>query len=153
MDAAKKRKLNILLAVLLALTLAFIWGNSLLGREDSAAFSGELLESFSELFESMGLDTADDHWLRKTAHFTEFGVLGAELILLFFLNWGMTRQSAANAAFAALLTAVTDESLQYLSARAPEVKDVALDFAGSLTGIALASLLAALRRKRAHDQN
>lgn len=146
MSTARKRKLNFFLALLLVLTLCFIWGNSLLDREDSAEVSGDLMDRFGVLFRLLGLDTEDDHWLRKTAHFLEFAALGAELAALFFLNRGRDLQSGANAAFAALLAALADEGLQYLSARAPEVRDVALDFSGALCGILLLALL--WRRKR-----
>ena len=148
MEAEKKRKVNIVLILLLVLTLGFIWGNSLQSREESAEVSGELMELFDDLFEKLGLDIEDDHWLRKTAHVGEFCVLGVELCLLFFLNCGQNLQSAANAAFASLLTAVTDESLQYFSSRAPEVRDVALDFLGALIGILLAALFLSCRRKQ-----
>ena len=141
MSAARKRKINFFLALLLVLTLCFIWGNSLLDREDSAEVSGDLMDRFGALFRLLGLDTEDDRWLRKTAHFSEFSVLGAELAALFFLNRGRSLQSGANAAFAALLTALSDEGMQYLSLRAPEVKDVALDFSGALFGILLITLL------------
>lgn len=152
MSAGKRRTINVVLILLLALTLAFIWGNSLLDRGESAEASGNLMDLFGDLFESLGLDTEDDHGLRKTAHFGEFCALGVELALLFFLNLGQGLQSAANAAFAALLIALTDESLQYISARAPEVRDVALDFAGALTGILLTAVLSR-RRKRKQDKH
>lgn len=146
MSADRKRTINGVLILLLVLTLGFIWGNSALDREDSAAASGEIMELFDELFEQIGLDTEDDHWLRKTAHFMEFGLLGAELALLFFLNQGRGLQSGCNAAFLALLAALADESIQYLSGRSPEVRDVALDFAGALLGIAMAALLSRRRQ-------
>ncbi len=146
MDTARRRKWNVVLALLLVLTLAFIWGNSLLDKEQSAEASGELMGFFGKLFEALGLDTEDDHWLRETAHFGEFGLLGCELCLLFFLNAGKGLQAAANAAFAGLLAGLTDESLQYLTNRAPEVCDVSMDFAGVLVGILMIWLL--YRRKQ-----
>ncbi len=146
MDAARKRKLNLILAVLLVLTLAFIWGNSLLDREQSAEVSGDLMDLFSELFETLGFNTADDHWLRETAHFGEFAVLGCELCLLFFLNMGSRLQSAANAAFASLAAALMDESLQFMTGRAAEFQDVWLDFVGAGCGILLVWLIS--RRKQ-----
>ena len=39
MSAAGKRKTNFFLVLLLVLTLCFIWGNSLLGREESDGLS------------------------------------------------------------------------------------------------------------------
>lgn len=141
MSAAGKRKTNLFLVLLLVLTLCFIWGNSLLSKTDSAQVSGTVMDRFAAFFRLLGLDTEDDYWLRMTAHVVEFAALGLELAALFFLNRGRSLQSGANAAFAALLAAFTDEGLQYLSARAPEVKDMALDFFGALLGILLIALL------------
>ncbi len=141
MSAAKKRKINLFLVLLLVLTLCFIWGNSLLDREDSTEMSAGLLDRLGALFRLLGLDTEDDRWLRKAAHFAEFAVLGAELAALFFFNRGRGLQSGVNAAFAALLAALADEALQYFSLRSPQVKDVALDFSGALFGVLLTALL------------
>ena len=127
MSAAGKRKTNLFLVLLLVLTLCFIWGNSLLSKTDSAQVSGTVMDRF----------VVDD-----AAGRADEDVDGrVELAALFFLNRGRSLQSGANAAFAALLAAFTDEGLQYLSARAPEVKDMALDFFGALLGILLIALL------------
>jgi len=139
MTDRKKERLRRLLRIALVVTLCLIWGNSLLGREDSAALSGGL----TAWFRSIGLPVSD-HFVRKSAHFCEFGLLGCELTLLFWLRGGMGLQSGCNCAFAALLAAVTDETIQIFSGRGSQVQDVVLDFGGALTGILLMSL--ALRR-------
>ena len=85
--------------------------------------------------------------MRKSAHFCEFGLLGCELMLLFWLRSGVRFQNLCNAAFAALLSAVTDETIQSFSGRGSQVLDVVLDFSGALTGILLVSLLMIEKRK------
>lgn len=85
-----------------------------------------MLEIFNSLF---GDGTVTERFIRKLAHFTEFALLGAELFGLF----ERYPLSVAHALFAA----VADESLQIISGRSAEVKDVLLDFAGSLVGAAL----------------
>ena len=115
--------------VLLILVLLFIWGNSLLNVDLSSAESGRLVRLLEKLF---GEGNVSEHFVRKLAHFTEFAALGFLLCLLFeryFL-------AAAHGLFAA----VADESLQLLSGRGSQVKDVLLDFTGVLFG-ALAALL------------
>ena len=148
MDSDKKRVINLMLAVLLVLTLTFIWGNSLLSREKSAEASNGVLDMFSELFERLGVDIKDDHWLRETAHFGEFCVLGCELALLFFVNRGHRFSSAIFAASSALAVALIDEGLQIFSHRAAELKDVAMDFIGAVFSIALIGSLLALWKGR-----
>ena len=143
MSEARKKQLRLFLRLALVVTLCVIWGNSLLGREDSAALSGGL----TAWLRSIGLPVSD-HFVRKTAHFCEFGLLGCELTLLFWLKSGLSFQNLCNSAFAALLTAVTDETIQIFSGRGPQVQDVVLDFAGALTGILFTHLLIRETEKR-----
>ena len=143
MNAVIRKRWNIVLVLLLALTLAFIWGNSLLPRTESQEISRGLLAELCAALETLGLhiDPQNDHWLRKLAHFGEFGLLGAELCTLLFLNRRVRLQGFVNCAFAGLAVAVTDEALQLLSNRGSQVQDVLLDFAGFVTGLLLWALL------------
>ncbi len=118
-------------------TLCFIWGNSMLGREDSAALSGGI----TAWLRSIGIPIQDDHFVRKLAHFCEFGLLGCEFTLLFWLKAGAGFQTLCNSAFCSLLIAVSDEYLQLFTGRGSQVKDVVLDFSGAVTGILFIGLL------------
>ena len=138
MEERKKAKLLCWLRVLLIVTLCLIWGNSLVpGKE-----SGNLSRWLFTVLTGWGVPVPSEHFLRKAAHFCEFAVVGGEFGLLFLLKSGLSLQSLCNAAFAALLTATTDETIQmFASERGSQLKDVLLDFAGSLTGIALCALV------------
>lgn len=137
MDEKKKARLRQWLRVLLIATLCLIWGNSLLpGKE-----SGELSHGLTAWLISHGIPVGE-HFVRKAAHFCEFALLGFELAALFWLRGGLCFQSLCNAAFASLLTAVTDESIQlFTPERGPQLTDALLDFCGALCGIATAALL------------
>lgn len=151
MKASVRKRWNIILGLLVLLTLAFIWGNSLLPRTESQEISRGLLAELCAALEHVGmhLDPQNDHWLRKLAHFGEFGLLGAELGLLLCLNRRQSVQGFVNCAFAGLAVAVTDEALQLISNRGSQVQDVLLDFAGFLTGLLLCGLLCGIiGRKR-----
>ncbi len=143
MSAVIRKRWNIVLVLLLVLTLAFIWGNSLLPRTESQEISRGLLAELCAALEHVGmhLDPQNDHWLRKLAHFGEFGLLGAELCTLLFLNRRARPQGFVNCAFAGLAVAVTDEALQLISNRGSQVQDVLLDFAGFLAGLLLCGLV------------
>ena len=149
MNAVIRKRWNIVLVLLLALTLAFIWGNSLLPRTVSQEISRGLLAELCAALEHVGLhiDPQNDHWLRKLAHFGEFGMLGAELGLLLCLNRRQSVQGFVNCAFAGLAVAVTDEALQLISNRGSQVQDILLDFAGFLAGLLLWSLLWSVAEK------
>lgn len=149
----KRKVAAAVLAVLIALTLAFIWGHSLASRQESLEESGAALSRltpFLELF--VGKGNVTDHLVRKLAHFTEFGALGFELMLFAAVRNRFRLQPAVNCMFAGLVTAVTDETIQIFSGRGPMVSDVVLDFGGVCAGIAAAALCVvictAVRRRK-----
>lgn len=145
----KRRILTVLLVLLIAATLAFIWGNSLESVPVSSAKSNSVLDIFKPFLEIFfGAGNVTDHTVRKIAHFTEFGALGAELALLAVLRGRYRVQLVVNALFAGLCAAVTDEALQLLSGRGSLVSDVLLDFTGGASGIAVVTLVYAAVRSR-----
>lgn len=139
----RKAQLRLLLRLVLIATLCFIWSNSLAGKEESASLS----QRITAWLNGIGIPVTD-HFVRKSAHFCEFGLLGCELMLLFWLRSGLHFQNACNAAFAALLSAVTDETIQIFVGRGSQVSDVVLDFSGALTGLLFVSLVIRLIKKR-----
>ena len=143
MDGQKRERLCHMIKILIALTLAFIWINSLVPRAESQELSQGLLERISHLLRGIGIHLApgNDHFLRKLAHFTEFGILGAELCLLLHLRGRQSRQGFVNCAFAGLSAAVIDESLQLLSKRGSQVQDVLLDFCGFMVGLWICAVI------------
>ena len=136
MTANRKAQLRLFLHLLLIVTVCFIWSNSMVGKEGSASLS----RTVTAWLNGIGIPVTE-HFVRKSAHFCEFGLLGCELMLLFWLRSGVRFQNLCNAAFAALLSAVTDETIQIFSGRGSQVQDVVLDFSGALTGILLVSLI------------
>lgn len=149
MSGTCRRWLTAGLALLILLTLCFIWGNSLESRADSKEKSLGVLDRLRPLLELVvGKGNATDHLVRKLAHFTEFGALGGELALLLALRRRMGLQGLANCLFAGLCAAVTDEALQLLSDRGSQVQDVLLDFGGVFAGVAVVAVVAVMWRRR-----
>lgn len=144
MSARRKRILNLLLGILLAATLCFIWGNSALPRRESAQISRGLFKKLLPFIQALGMDMIDEHALRKLAHFLEFAVLGCELAALFLLNCGKKPRSFCLSLACALAVAAADETIQLFSGRAAMIKDVWLDLAGALAGISVLWLAAHL---------
>ena len=123
--------------------LCFIWGNSLLPGQDSGELSGfvgmllQKLLPFLDLQSEMGL-----HLLRKAAHFSEFAALGMSFTWLY----GMVAKKRLWSLVLPLLSgsgaAAIDETIQLFSPdRGPSIKDVGIDTAGVITGIAVLALL------------
>ena len=126
------------LVVLLILLLVFIWGHSCMSVSESKAESSRVLEfarPFLELFVGEGNVTL--HMVRKLAHFTEFGALGAVLALLL----PMSLKGRLVGAVCGLLTGFLDETIQFFSDRGDQISDVWLDFSGALTGLLVMTLL------------
>lgn len=128
------KKLRLCVALLICNTL-FIWGNSLLPGSISGAISGWVRDVLSPFFPAT---PGDGHGLlRKLAHFTEFGCLGALLTWLF----EMLEKQKLFALMGAFLVACTDETIQrFVPDRGPSLKDVGIDTCGVLTGLILLSI-------------
>lgn len=138
----RKKLPTIILMVLILATIAFIWSNSLQSISESDARSLDvlaLIKPFLGVF--VGQDNVTDNLVRKLAHFMEYGALGCELALLLALQKRLLRQSVFNCAFTAMVTALTDETIQIFTGRGSQVQDVWLDFAGACTGILFVLLL------------
>ena len=143
MTQKRKSQVRLFLLLMLIATLCFIWSNSMVGKEGSASLSRRI----TAWLNGIGIPVTH-YFVRKAAHFCEFGLLGCELMLLLGLGSGVRLQSLSNAAFAALLTAVTDETIQIFSERGSQVQDVVLDFSGALTGILFVSLLILIQKRK-----
>lgn len=136
-----------LCAVLLALNILFIWGNSLLPGSVSGAISQFVRDLLAFLLGSSSGDPNAGHGLlRKLAHFTEFACLGALLAWLL----GMLCKPLPFALLFGFLVASIDETIQYfVPNRGPAFKDVLIDTAGALVGISLLFLGYTIRKKQA----
>ncbi len=146
-----KYKTIVLFAVLTVLVTAFIWSNSMKSGEESGAQSGAVTQFLRSFLDPNGKISEESfhHFVRKTAHFTEFAMLGLMVAGLF---WAIHRETG-RAFFSlpvllVLLVAVTDEYIQYFTGRGSAVTDVVLDFAGGMTGLALVAFPAFLKKKR-----
>ena len=122
--------------ILLAINLAFIWGNSLLPGEISGAFSNWVKDLIAPLLGWEEGGPQGGGLMRKIAHFTEFACLG----VCFRWFWGMLVTKRLRPFLyvlaGAFFTACIDETIQvFVPDRGPGIKDVALDTLGALVGI------------------
>lgn len=132
----------------------FIWGNSLVPGSGSGELSRAVLAFAREVLGSFGLPNA---WLtnfimRKTAHFTEYAVLGI-LVCRAFAGTSSSFSRRRLMALLLVLAAVPsiDESIQLTTPdRTGQVPDVLLDMSGAITG---ALLCAAIMRVRMRAQS
>lgn len=116
-----KKRLTIFLTILIILTLTFIFQNSMESVAQSEEKSTAVMEKVCFLLERVvGKGNVTDHLVRKLAHFFEFSVLGIEMSALSFLHHSPRRTlyfSITLPVFCGLLAALTDETIQIVSAR------------------------------------
>lgn len=129
-------------------TVAIIFANSAQPTAASTKVSINVTEKIETVVEQSGLQdtqeptTLNPLYVRKVAHVVEFFALGATLFLTaIILHEKLRFQTIWNILSISLLVAVTDESIQILSARGPRVQDVLLDFCGAAAAILLCGLV------------
>lgn len=122
---------------LIGVTTLLVWGLSLFGREVSTAQSDAVQGLLGSLFGEWIYATFFYQNIRKVAHFAEYALLGAEWAGYRLSVRGARRPTWWLVAAAGPLTAVCDEVLQFISARAPLAVDVLLDCGGYACGAAV----------------
>ena len=126
------------------LWICFIFARSLQTAESSTVESGALLRVMRRVDPAL-----TDHTIRKTAHFTEFCVLGV-LLYLSCLVWRLRLPMLAWVP--ALAIAGLDELIQsFVPGRSSELRDVLIDAAGALAGCLVCLLWQRLRQKRRRE--
>ena len=124
---SNKAKKTILL-ILIILTIAFIFGNSLENRQSSAQISTAVYSVVSRM-----LPFISHKLLRKMAHFFEFMVLGSELVLYLHL----CNKKIEYAVIIGMMAGAIDETIQYFVGRYASILDVLLDTSGVVIALLL----------------
>ena len=132
-EEVKNKALRIIILALIAVTVAFIFTQSLLPSHVSSSESNGVKGFLATIFpEDTPLGAFISTYVRKIAHFVEFGLLGAELTTYAFLFGKDRKRAVSFCAPIAFGVAFADETLQIFSGRGPMVSDVWLDFSGAL---------------------
>ena len=130
----------IMLSLLIVLTLAFIFGNSLDDRQESAEKSARFERIVEPVLRALPYDRLHTREAlatvtRKLAHYAEFFLLGAQIMALAILTRQVPPVRKRFILLFCLVIACADELLQFVSLRAPRVQDALLDTFGALCGI------------------
>ena len=157
-----KRKVMIfILLTITVLWLFFIFSNSADSGAESSSKSKAVQEIINRVIGYFGIEgSVTEHFVRKSAHFIEFAILGVLITLdMLVLNWipfpiSDFRQLPRFLVpfIISFITAATDETLQNFSEnRGPSFKDVLIDSSGALTGILLLILLLLIISQKKKD--
>lgn len=132
------QRLKRCLYVAVALTVILIFSFSLKTGEESAQQSNWIAENMEVIIEAIEETVGIEINIRKIGHFTEFALLGAEVIGLYLLTDKRNATKLFNVFGVGLTTAVADESIQLLiPGRCGQIKDVQIDMVGYICGAAL----------------
>ena len=126
-----KNILIVIVSIAIALTLWFIFSNSLTPSAKSLETSEGIYEQVKEPIEAIvGEGKVTHSVFRKMAHAVEFFLLGLEVALLFTLIFSLKLKNLIWTFFFGVSVAIIDESLQNISKRTASVTDVFIDLAG-----------------------
>lgn len=154
---------RILILLLMAANLSFIWYNSSKTAKDSTDISKSVTESVAphviDKFDELSKDEQDKEIvklnpiIRGLAHSLEYIPLGVLLFLLvlslFKVDYGIRKENLISISVlslvVALLFALVDEIHQiFVDGRTFELKDIALDMLGMFSGYAFSSVIFAI---------
>lgn len=129
--------------------IVFIFSNSLPSIEESAESSGRLLGFINGILEAFKLPIlTSDVFIRKTAHFAEFFVLGASVCGYSVFDKRIDVNYAIKSVLFSCLIAMSDETIQYFTGRGSMLLDVWLDLSGAVTGIVICYFLLKKKLKK-----
>lgn len=152
-DGTTARRTWVWRAVLVCWCL-FMWSRSLKAGDASLGDSSLVVGLARPIFEAVGVTDADlmQFVVRKLAHFTEYLVMGLLCRQAFPVGEGPRGRGAAYAARALTVALVpsADECIQlFVPGRSGMVRDVLIDMAGAISGLALSGWTSRLRSRRA----
>ena len=147
-----KKATKILLIAAVILTLAFIFSQSALPREESKKQSDKVGDIIEEIFPpETPVGGFVQKNIRKLAHFTEFAFLGAE-VALYMIIFARKKIAVYLSLLIAPNIALLDETIQVFSNRGPAMRDVMIDTAGfyfaSIIFYTVAAVIFLIRNKR-----
>ena len=150
-DFSIKRKIAIsVIIIIIALTIGFIWGNSLKTKEESSESSesvSNVLQTWVDTFFGEDVVSVEEGVVRKLAHATEFAALGLEFCVLLIAIKQESYKRYLQILPIGLFVAAVDESLQFVSLRGPSIIDVFIDFGGFFIMTVVFIAIFAIRNK------
>lgn len=141
---------RIILTVLTVTAVAAIFYNSSLSAVESTEQSSPLTELVNSFLSSLHIPlTLEETVIRKTAHFTEYAVLGTLLTVTVHLYAKKRSRTLLLALPPGAAVAVCDELIQLFPAgRSCEVKDMLIDFCGIVFAALIVTLIISIIEKR-----
>lgn len=143
--------------VLLICWMILIFSLSHQTADTSSKTSGGIVETIVKIicpeYEELGYEEQEEirlevqFWVRKTAHFTLYAILGGFSFLSFITYKNLPLWARASISGATcLLYSISDEIHQlFIPGRSGEIRDVCIDFAGSMLAIVILLMLSRIK--------
>lgn len=128
------------LAVTIVL-ICIIWGNSLVPGTGSGSLSLSVMEAVRSVLSDLHLPSewVTNFLVRKTAHFTEYAILGIAATNAFDPRRSLDRLRLTSICLLLVLVPSCDETIQlFIDGRSGQVTDVLLDCCGAAVGVLVA---------------
>lgn len=123
--------LRALIFVAVSLTVSFIWGNSVLSKAESSGVSDGVTKIIKEVLPPSATTDLIVKYIRKIAHFTEYGMLGMEVVTYLWVITCHRKLPCVLLGFSfGALIAFCDEGIQYFTGRGNSLIDVLIDVCG-----------------------
>lgn len=135
--------------VALVFWMGFIWSHSLVPGPSSASESLFVVRYLKGVFEQFGITDVSmmDHIVRKSAHFSEFLVLGLLDMCATLPARERGRAGRVVCGLVVICVPIVDETIQlFVANRSGQVSDVLLDMCGACAGL-LVMVLVGMRHK------
>jgi VanZ family protein len=132
--------------MLVFLTVAFIFGQSLMDKDTSHKQSVAVQEKVVEpVHKALTGENTIHYDIRDIAHTVEFAILGLELIFLIKSKKRICQwlKAMSYCGFIALV----DETIQHFSGRAPELIDIWNDIFGAVVGSVVGMILVVIANR------
>ena len=148
-----RNKLNILIVLFVLISLlltCYIFSNSLQKPVDSNNKSNTISDKLQSIIDpEFKIEKKDFRkYTRKAAHFIEFAALGISLAIVFLCVYiKNSKLFVSLPLFLVLSVAVIDEFIQNFNGRTSCLKDVLIDFSGSISGILIVFTIAIICRR------
>lgn len=159
-----KRHAKLLISLLLIFQMLFIFTMSSFGSDSSNAQSSQIVQVLHQVFPNLSSRTSDldastlTFVVRKTAHFTEYAILG--ILFYFFYRQTLPQKNGLQLFVLAILSsslyACTDEIHQlFVPGRSGQFTDILVDTLGAsfgCAGLALSNYLRRASQAHRHSQ-
>lgn len=133
----KPSKTSVLLTFCTAFLIIIIFAHSVMPAELSEEESANVLGILDIFLQKLNLDiTFTSYFIRKTAHFVEYFLLGLSVTCTFWSYAKSIGRIVLPSLYTTLLVPMIDETIQYFSpGRSAEVRDILLDYSGASIAI------------------